>query len=757
MNYEKMTKADLIKALVSLQSINESAPSADAPQRLLRDLPAYQIEPERQNRKLQETQQKAEAARRESEERFRLMADEAPVMIWESGIDALCTYFNKPWLNFTGRCMEQELGNGWAEGVHPDDLQRCLDIYQSSFNARRPFEMEYRLRRADGEHRWILDRGTPRFAPSGEFAGYIGSCIDIAERKRAEEALRESEERFRVLANGAPVLIWVNGLEGCEFVNRAYLEFLDVSSDVEVQRYNWAQFIHPEDRERYVGAYLDCFSRHAPFEAQCRFLHHDGKYRWMKASGLPHFSPAGEFLGYIGSSLDVTDIKEAEEKIRELNAELEARVVERTAQLDATVRNLQNEITQRKRAEGQIQFLYFAARAINQAAGFHEALAVALREICTLTGWEYGEAWVPAADGTRLECSPAWYGDCHHVSGLRQRSEALSFKANEGLPGRVWASNQMEWINDVVSQPVNVFRRTSLVRELGLKTAVGVPILADGEVLAILLFFSTAARAEDQRLVALFSTVAGQLSATLRRKQAEQELSNSREQLRNLSTYLQSAREEERTRIAREIHDELGQTLTALKMDLSWLGKHLSEDREPLREKTKTMVKLVDTTIQTVQRISAELRPGLLDNLGLAAAIEWQAKEFRDRTGIECEMKCSLDSIAMDRERSTAIFRIFQEALTNVARHAEATRIVINMRQETHSLLLKVRDNGKGITREEIFDPNSFGLIGIRERVHQWEGKVKIKGVSGKGTVVFVSLPVNNSLPEYVSNGQTVA
>ncbi|MGH7602131.1 MAG: histidine kinase, partial [bacterium] len=347
------------------------------------------------------------------------------------------------------------------------------------------------------------------------------------------------------------------------------------------------------------------------------------------------------------------------------------------------------------------------------------------------------------ADGTRLLCSPAWYGDSYHMSSFRMRSEELSFKANEGLPGRVWISNQIHWVNDLISQPAEVFRRAWLAGELGLKTAIGVPVLADGELLAVLLFFSTSARAEDQSLMALFSTMAGQLSATLRRKQVEQELIGSREQLRNLSAYLQAAREEERTRIAREIHDELGQSLTALKMDLFWLQKRLPESREHLNEKTKTMAKLIDMTINTVQRISAELRPGLLDNLGLAAAIEWQAKAFRDRTGIELELKCSLDSNDIERERSTAIFRIFQEALTNVVRHAGATRIVVNVRQNAHMLLLKVRDNGKGITREEIFDANSFGLIGMRERVHPWGGRVKIKGVPGKGTVVFVNLPAN--------------
>jgi len=124
-----------------------------------------------------------------------MMADTAPVLVWMSGADMLCNFFNKPWLEFTGRTMEQELGNGWSEGVHAEDLQHCLGTYVSSFKARRTFSMEYRLRRADGEYRWILDTGVPRYSPQGGFAGYIGSCLDITERKQAElEVQRQRDE-----------------------------------------------------------------------------------------------------------------------------------------------------------------------------------------------------------------------------------------------------------------------------------------------------------------------------------------------------------------------------------------------------------------------------------------------------------------------------------------------------------------------------------------------------------------------------------
>jgi len=226
------------------------------------------------------------------------------------------------------------------------------------------------------------------------------------------------------------------------------------------------------------------------------------------------------------------------------------------------------------------------------------------------------------------------------------------------------------------------------------------------------------------------------------RKRTEEELESSREQLRDLARHMESARETERTRIARELHDEMGQVLTALKIDLSWLSKTLSQDQISLREKTTTMSELTDTTISMVKTISAELRPGILDDLGLTAAIEWQAEEFQKRTGIECHVQIEPEDITPDALLSTAIFRILQESLTNVARHAQAPRVKVSLREAAGKLVLKVRDNGRGISKEELANPKSLGLLGMRERLLPWHGEVRIRGIEGKGTTVTASVPL---------------
>jgi PAS domain S-box-containing protein len=222
-------------------------------------------------------------------------------------------------------------------------------------------------------------------------------------------------------------------------------------------------------------------------------------------------------------------------------------------------------------------------------------------------------------------------------------------------------------------------------------------------------------------------------------KRTQETLKASSEQLRALAARLQNVREEGRTRVAREIHDELGQALTAIKIELSSLIRGLPADKE---QRSGSILKLVDETIQSVRRIATELRPGILDDLGLVAAVEWAAQEFETRTGTKCrfDVPKDEDDIAIDRERATTIFRIFQETLTNVARHAGASQVDVQLTRQDGNIVFEVRDNGKGIDQRDLESHSSLGILGMRERVLLLGGEFKIAGSPGNGTTVTVRI-----------------
>jgi PAS domain S-box-containing protein len=232
---------------------------------------------------------------------------------------------------------------------------------------------------------------------------------------------------------------------------------------------------------------------------------------------------------------------------------------------------------------------------------------------------------------------------------------------------------------------------------------------------------------------------------TLELSEANMKLRMNSEQLRNLFIHLQSARESEKALLSREIHDEFGTVLTALKIDLSWLEKKLPDDDEAAKNRVKNDMRFVSSAIREVQRISTELRPGMLDHLGLAAAVEWQVKEFAGRTGIDYDMSVEMERTIPDRDLATAVFRIFQETLTNVARHANASRVSVRLEEKGGNLLLRVDDDGKGISETEIADARALGLGEIRESVRAFGGTVEITGIPDKGTSISVSVPLETS------------
>ncbi|MFQ5443160.1 MAG: PAS domain S-box protein, partial [Nitrospinales bacterium] len=410
---------------------------------------------------------------------------------------------------------------------------------------------------------------------------------------------------------------------------------------------------------------------------------------------------------------------------------------------------VKEDITRRKKTELELQkeimfnqFLKDIAIASNEALNLEDAVQVCLDRVCELSGWPVGHLYVVNEDTGELNPTKVWHiDDPIRFATFKKVTEATHFSSGIGLPGRVLSSGKPAWIVDVNKDPN--FPRAQLAKDLGVKTGFGFPILTGKNVVAVLEFFSSQVTGHDEDLLDVMGNIGTQLGRVSERKRGEKKLRQSHQELRDLFHRLQTIREEERTFIAREIHDELGQLLTVLKIDTSWIEKKLPKEEKILLNKTRAMITFIDKIIESVKRISSDLRPEELDMLGLTEAIEWQAQEFEERMGIKCDLDLSLCDVSLEPDRSTTIFRILQETLTNVARHANASKVKIKFCEENGDVVLEVKDNGKGISKRKISDPKSLGLLGMKERVRLWEGNIKINGKQGQGTTVTVKIPMN--------------
>ncbi|MFN3353222.1 MAG: PAS domain S-box protein [Brevundimonas sp.] len=267
---------------------------------------------------------RAEAARLESEARFRLMADTAPSPVWMTDTEARVEFANRALLEFYGQPGDAVLGHVWRASMHPDDVAGVDAIQAERRPTHQPYAFEARFKRADGAWRWMRCSVNPRFGPDGDFLGYVGMSFDLTDQREALAEARESEERFRAIADTAPVLIWVTAKDRSrEFVNEAYVRFMGGDYEA-VRTANWRDYIHPEDQDRLVAESLAGEATRQPFSLEARYLRHDGEYRWLKSFSRPRLGPDGEVIGFVGVAFDVTDI-------RETNARLAAIVAERDA------------------------------------------------------------------------------------------------------------------------------------------------------------------------------------------------------------------------------------------------------------------------------------------------------------------------------------------------------------------------------------------------------------------------------------------
>jgi PAS domain S-box-containing protein len=272
---------------------------------------------------LVEEQKRAQEVLRESEQRFRLVANTAPVMIWMTGPDTHCTFLNQTWLDFTGRSVETEFASSWAEGIHPEDFQRSLDTYNEAFDRRQPFRVENRLRRYDGEYRWVLDVGVPRLNMDGSFAGYIGSAVDVTDLKRTEEALRKSEERFRMAAQAGKMFAYEWDAATDKIVrSEGVAQILGVDEGSLITGQRILTMVPPQDRERLIAAVAKLSPEEPSLQISYRMVRSDGTVIWVERNSRAYFDEQGRMLRMIGMVADITERKLAERELTLANERL---------------------------------------------------------------------------------------------------------------------------------------------------------------------------------------------------------------------------------------------------------------------------------------------------------------------------------------------------------------------------------------------------------------------------------------------------
>lgn len=447
---------------------------------------------------------------------------------------------------------------------------------------------------------------------------------------------------------------------------------------------------------------------------------------------------ATELVHRVGLAVDNARLYE---ETQHLNAELEQRVQQRTYELSEAYQELRREVGERTRAEETMRTLLRISSELNSTLDVASVLEILIREATKLIGGVRGFAGLRSTRGMTVATL---------FQDGKTRPFEYTWERGHGLPGWVLEHGQPYVTNDAAN---DLIMQKNLPLHEDVTSAICTPIFdMQDQVIGFFEILDKQDRApfvgaDVEFLMALAPLASIAIQNALVYEQilrAEKALQDSNSQLRALAARIQTIREEERSDIARELHDELGQALTALKMDLTSLLNRLPRRSTELRERAQNMSDQIDATIKTVRRLSSQLRPGMLDDLGLGPSIEWYAHEFQTRTGIECQVSIPQEDLALDQTLAIALFRIVQEALTNVARHANAKNVALQFDAQKDVLALRIQDDGIGIDLDRARGKHSLGLLGMRERAEMINGTLEIFGQPGEGTTVIVQVPLES-------------
>ena len=743
----------------------------------------------------------AEEQLRQNEESFRLLFTRNPLPMWLWDSETLqFLEVNEAAIAYYGYSREEFLKMRITDIRPPEDVPIFLERLRSPRSS---------VRRRTGSRHLLKDGRLIDVATNSHTLEWKGrkailvAIEDITDRKRAQEALRESEKKYRQIVETANEGIWLVDPGGkIMFANRQMAKMLGCSVE-ELSGLSVFTFFYDSDLPD-VRARMKDYQKEVSSYSERRLRCKNGSELWALVSVVPIYDETGKYAGNLGMITDITERKRAEDALRSSEA-----------QLQKVLHNI-HEVIFAIKIDGKVQ---------GRPGGTPELISPAARDIF---GCEPEELlrdpglWfrlihpedvagiIEGFDRVHIERKPYQqiYRIWHKIKGEYrwiENSSFAEFDASGKLVGAFGVGRDVTerklvadklrdsearlkeaqrlaqlgyWDRDidtgVVSWSEELYRmfgrdpslpalslqeqraffteESWLLLQPAIEQAVssGKPweleleiIRGDGEP-RWFISRGQEIRNATGRVVRLSGTG---LDIT-ERKRAQEERQHSLVQLRALAARMQTVREDERTRVAREIHDDLGSELTSLKWDAETLGETLSagvneSQFAAVREKLETIVKRIDATFGIARRIASDLRPSMLDDLGLVEAIEWQAQQFQARTGIPCNVDCVLEKIVpLNREQSTAFFRIFQEALTNILRHAEATKVDVTIVDDGGEFVLTISDNGRGITEDEKSGRLSLGLLGMQERAHLLGGTIDITSAAGKGTVITARIPI---------------
>lgn len=675
-----------------------------------------------ENARLYQNLREGEAALRESEARFRTFADTAPAMLWITEPDTTCTFLSRGWYEYTGQIEEEALGNGWLKALHPDDRQKYDRFFQAKSAKREPFTSEYRLCQAKGGYRWVIDTGRPRFGSEGEFLGYIGSVIDVDERKQAEAALKAKEAELTLVAETIPL-----ALTRCSrdlrylFANRAAAAFLGLTPEQMIGKP--IIDIMSEKGFAVIKPYIDQVLQGEPVEYEANIPYSATEARWVRVNYMPDYDGQDNVVGWVASIIDITERKQDEEALQ-ANA---ARDAFRASLADAL-------------------------RSVADPLALQAEAARVLGEHLKVTRAFYAEAEL---DGEHVLIHRDYYRGVPSAAG-RYRIDDFGIVVT-----KAFRAGSTLVVNDIADNPTLTEAERAAFAAMAVRAHVTACLFKNGRLVALLGVRQDMPRTWTVEEVALIEEVADRTWAAVERASAEASLrqltstledrvEERTQQVSDLARRLTMAEQEERRRISQILHDDLQQLVYAVKMKVDMLHEdlHMVEHLK-LAQDSDEIGAWIDQIVIMTRQLTVDLSPPILENEGLANAIEWLQNQMKELHGIEVAITTEHDWYIKDEDLRVLLFQIVRELLFNVKKHAGVTQAKVILAEEAGYLVIHVIDEGKGFGVEEIEAQEEhavgFGLFSVRERLRLLGGHLKVLSGPNTGTHVEVHTPVQAS------------